>query len=50
MYELLAAPAEKFFDPSEVITGSVDFSHSGGRLVKYSNDNFRFFENKVSCS
>ncbi len=31
---------EKFFDPSEVITGSVDFSHSGGRLVKYSNDNF----------
>lgn len=31
---------EKFFDPTEIITGSTDFSHSGGRLVKYSDDNF----------
>ena len=26
---------EKFFDPNEKITGSTDFSHSGGRIVKY---------------
>ena len=31
---------EKFFDPEEIIIGSTDFSHSGGRIVKYKNNNF----------
>jgi len=31
---------EKFFDPGEKIVGSTDFSHSGGRIVKYKSDNF----------
>ena len=31
---------EKFFDPSETITGSTDFSHSGGRIIKYKDNNF----------
>ena len=31
---------KKFFDPKEIIIGSTDFSHSGGRIVKYNNDNF----------
>lgn len=31
---------EKFFDPGEKILGSTDFSHSGGRIIKYKSDNF----------
>ena len=31
---------EKFFDPNELIIGSNDFSHSGGRIVKYKNNDF----------
>ena len=31
---------EKFFDPNELIIGSTDFSHSGGRIVKYKNNDF----------
>ena len=31
---------EKFFDPKEIIVGSTDFSHSGGRIAKYKNNNF----------
>ena len=31
---------EKFFDPEEIIIGSTDFSHSGGRIVKYKNNKF----------
>ena len=31
---------EKFFDPKEIIVGSTDFSHSGGRITKYKNNNF----------
>ena len=30
----------KFFDPNESIIGSTDFSHSGGKIVKFKNDNF----------
>ena len=31
---------KKFFDSQEIIIGSTDFSHSGGRIVKYNKDNF----------
>tara|TARA_Y100000591_G_scaffold331051_1_gene363780 strand:+ start:755 stop:2065 length:1311 start_codon:yes stop_codon:yes gene_type:complete len=31
---------KKFFEPNESIIGSTDFSHSGGRIVKFKDDKF----------